>query len=139
MGRVEALEARIGELQGELGDVLDEYVEVQERLRLLEAVTDCDGERAGERALAELPERLRRAAEAASAAEVTRSPDDEDAAGRAVTAASQAEVAAAVERIEELDHEAAGEDAAATDGDSDADDEAPETGGDDGLGDIIIG
>ena len=140
MGRAEALEVRIADLHGELQDLLDEYVEVQERLRALEAVTDCDGEGAGERALADLPERLQRAAEA------ERFDRSASTTGRTGTAASQAEVAAAVKRIEELDHEATEE--------PDADDEetttdgTPEHGesvgsesesGESGFDDIIVG
>jgi hypothetical protein len=121
MRRAEVLEAQVGELEGELRALLDEYVEVQQRLQTLESVAGCDGERAAETVLADLPGRLQRVA---SATESSR-PETDDAAREAATGcASQAEVAAAVERVEESSEEE-------TTPDADADDED--------LDDIIIG
>ncbi|MWG36409.1 DUF7518 family protein [Halomarina oriensis] len=136
MRRDEALEAQVGELQRELRDLLDEYVEVQERLRALESVTGCETTQAGERAVADLPERLQRVAEATDADTAATDTDDEGDASHdaATTCASQAEVAAAVERVEESEEEA--EVTEGPEETADSDDAATD---DEGLDDIIIG
>jgi cell pole-organizing protein PopZ len=133
MRRAEELESRVGELEAELQALLDEYVGVQGRIRTLEALAGVEGEAAAQRTLADLPERLRRlAAEDREAAAGDAGVEHDAGDGR--TAASQAEVAAAVERVgitdERPDSDSGSEDA--------ADDAAPDD-EDDGLDDIIIG
>jgi hypothetical protein len=136
MRRAEELESRVGELEAELQALLDEYVEVQGRIRTLEALAGIEGEAAAERALADLPERLRRLAaddrsdDAAADAGAEPATDDDDA-GDGRTAASQAEVAAAVEGVDVTDE------GPASDAEEATDDAAPDE--DDGLDDIIIG
>lgn len=144
MGRVEALEAQVRELEGELRDVLDEYVEVQGRIRTLEAVTgsDSDANQAGEQALADLPNRLREVAASAPSPRAS-SSEDRTAADARSACASQEEVAAAVERVEADEAssitgasgtptgESTSTPNATTADETDTDD--------DGLGDIIIG
>jgi hypothetical protein len=137
MRRAEELESRVGELEAELQALLDEYVEVQGRIRTLEALAGVEGEAAAERTLADLPERLRRlAAEDREAA----ADDEHDAdAGDRRTAASQAEVAAAVEGVDVTDE---GPDSDSDSGsESESEDAADDAALDDedGLDDIIIG
>ena len=146
MRHAEALAAQVGERQRELRELLDEYAEVQQRLQTLEAATGCAGDRAAENVVADLPHRLRRVAEAADVEIDAVGKDDDDptptdepgeaaeyhGATRddATTCASQAEVAAAVERVEEADDDDDGDDPNRTE------DEPSEDGG---LDDIIIG
>lgn len=127
MRRAEELESQVGELEGELRSLLDEYVEVQQRLQTLEAVTGRDGERVAEDVLADLPGRLQRVAAATADAEPSVSDADEAAREAVTGCASQAEVAAAVERVEESDESGESTPGANTEAE------------DDGLDDIIIG
>lgn len=142
MGRAEALEARVGELEGELRELLDEYVEVQQRIQTLEAATGRDGDRAAEAVVADLPDRLRRVARADGSTGTGDSDGGSDGAGEC---ASQAEVAAAVERVEEsapADGEAEASDGTAPDTDdrSTVDGGSTHEGSDEeDLGDIIVG
>jgi hypothetical protein len=132
MGRPEELEAAIGELEGELRTLLDEYVEVQQRLQTLEALTGCEGDLAADRTLADLPERVRRAARACEGAPSIPAASGGSAVATDSEAASQAEVAAAVERVEAaVGEEAAGERSGPDDGDD------PDADGD--ATDIIVG
>jgi hypothetical protein len=142
MRRAEELEARVGELQGELRELLDEYVEVQQRIQTLETATGREGDRAAETVVADLPARLRRVARAGGSTGTDDIDDAErDAAG---DSASQAEVAAAVERVEESapTDEAEASDGAtpATDDRSTGDGESTPAGNDEeDLDDIIVG
>lgn len=142
MRRAEELEARVGELQGELRELLDEYVEVQQRIQTLETATGRDGDRAAEAVVADLPARLRQVTRTGGSTGTNDMDDAErDAAG---DSASQAEVAAAVERVEEsgpTDEVGASDGATpATDDRSTGDGEStPEGSDEEDLDDIIVG